>query len=127
VSTADSSGKSADALSTQTTLQNVEVYRVGDNELGQPAASAPAQNGGAATSTTANTGARSIGLLVNHQDAVTIKFVKDSGGTIDLVTRSKDDQQVGPTNGVTLDSLTDRFRFRVPQPVVRPNTPTQSA
>jgi pilus assembly protein CpaB len=130
---ANGSDKSADDLSTQTTLQNVEVYRVGDDEVDQPAASAQtnqsATQGLTGTPNTAPTGRaapKSIGFLVDHQDAVTIKFVKDSGGTIDLVMRSQDDQQVVPTDGVTLDSLADRFRFRVPQSVVRTDTPKQS-
>ncbi len=55
-----------------------------------------------------------------------MKFVKDAGGTIDLVTRSAEDQQTVRTDGVTLDSLADRFRFRIPQSVQRPNAPTQS-
>jgi pilus assembly protein CpaB len=126
--------KGADNLSTQTTLQNVQVYRVGDDELDRPAPSAPTNQGTtqplAGTPGTAPTGKaaqKTIGFLVDHQDAVTIKFVKDSGGTIDLVTRSQADQQVVPTDGVTLDSLADRFRFRVPQPVVRTDAPKQSS
>jgi pilus assembly protein CpaB len=129
----DGTDKGTDTLSTQTTLQNVQVYRVGDDELDQPAASAQTTQGtaqpsvGAPSSASAGRAAqKSIGFLVDHQDAVTIKFVKDSGGTIDLVLRSQDDPQVVPTNGVTLDSLADRFRFRVPQSVVRTDTPKQS-
>jgi pilus assembly protein CpaB len=123
--------KSVDTLSTQTTLQNVEVYRVGDNELGQPAVSeAPnAQNSAPGVSGTSAkpTGPKTIGLLVDHQNAVTIKFVKDSGGTIDVVTRSQGDQQVVPTDGVTLDSLANRFHFRIPQTVVPTDSSKQSA
>jgi hypothetical protein len=48
---------------------------------------------------------------------VIIKFVKDSGGTIDLVLRSTEDQQVVRTEAVTMDNLVERFRFRVPQRV----------
>ena len=134
VKSADSNDKSVDALSTQTTLQNLEVYRVGDQELGQPAVSAPppaasgaSVSGVGSSSRPAATTPKAIGLLVDHQDAVTVKFVKDSGGTIDLVLRSQDDAQVVRTDGVTLDSLADRFRFRVPQAVVRSDTPKQSA
>jgi Flp pilus assembly protein CpaB len=130
---ANGTDKSADNLSTQTTLQNVEVYRVGDDEVDQPAASAqiaqgPAQGltGTPSSAPTGRAAQKSLGFLVDHQDAVTIKFVKDSGGAIDLVMRSQDDQQVVPTDGVTLDSLADRFRFRVPQSVVRTDTPKQS-
>jgi pilus assembly protein CpaB len=128
---ADGTDKVSDNLSTQTTLQNVEVYRVGNDELDQPAASAQTTQGtgqpsGTPSSVSTAKGPKSIGFMVNHQDAVTIKFVKDSGGTIDLVMRSQDDQQMVPTDGVTLDSLADRFRFRVPQTVVRTDAPKQS-
>jgi len=61
--------------------------------------------------------AKTISVLVDHQDALIIKFIKDGGGTIDLVLRSSEDQQVVRTDAVTMDSLVERFRFRVPQPV----------
>ena len=48
-----------------------------------------------------------------------IKFIKDSGGTIDLVLRSSDDPQVVRTDAVAMDILTDRFRFRVPAGPIR--------
>jgi pilus assembly protein CpaB len=116
------SDKQSEGLSTQTTLQNVEIYRIGDDELNvpAPAKSADGQSGGGLGSGGATNARKPIGLLVDHQDAVTMKFVKDAGGTIDLVTRSAGDQQVVRTDGVTLDALTDRFHFRVPQSVQRP-------
>ena len=114
------SDKQASALSTQTTLQNVEVYRIGDEELGvappAPKTDSNTQTGmGSATTSARTSGRQAVGLLLNHQDAVVVKFVKDSGGTLDLVTRSADDPQVVRTDGVTLDALTEQFRFRVPQ------------
>jgi pilus assembly protein CpaB len=132
IKSSDPGDKSTDALSTQTTLQNLEVYRVGEDELGQPAPTAAATTQkstaslGVPSTSKPAANAKTLGLLVDHQDAVTIKFVKDSGGTIDLVMRSQDDPQVVRTDGVTLDSLADRFRFRVPQTVVRTDTPKQS-
>jgi pilus assembly protein CpaB len=128
------------ALSTQTTLQNIEVFRIGQEEISptspegapgtprvQAAPPAPAtgveggQPGGgqAGQAARAPSSSRAIGFLVDHQDAVTIKFVKDSGGTIDLATRSVEEQQVVRTDAVTMDTVVDRFRFRIPQPVVR--------
>jgi pilus assembly protein CpaB len=135
IKSSDVGDKSTDVLSTQTTLQNLEVYRVGEEELGQPAstnAPAAAQKGAASfggvstSKPAANTAPKTIGLLVDHQDAVTIKFIKDSGGTIDLVMRSLEDVQTVRTEGVTLDSVADRFRFRVPQSVVPAGAPKQS-
>ncbi len=53
-------------------------------------------------------------MLVDHQDAVILKFVKDVDGIVDLVLRSADDAQIVRTDGVTPDALVDRFKFRVP-------------
>jgi pilus assembly protein CpaB len=124
-------------LSTQTTLQNVAIYRIGDDEFNAPAPVRPTSPtsgqsaNGAAGSTTAaaapnRPGRHAIGLLVDHQDAVTMKFVKDAGGTLDLVTRSGEDQLIVRTDGVTLDSLAERFRFRIPLPVQRTDATNQS-
>ncbi len=128
------SDRAQNGLSTQTTLQNVEIYRIGEDELNGPAPAKPADGNQKAGSTNApiggsaagRNGRKAIGFVVDHQDAVTMKFVKDAGGTIDLVTRSAEDQQTVRTDGVTLDSLADRFRFRIPQSVQRTNAPTQS-
>jgi pilus assembly protein CpaB len=128
-------------LTTQTTLQNVEVFRMGAEEIdlnapapgvnsldGQPSSlrqvpappgSTPGPTPAAAAKPAAAPPAGVIGFLVDHQDALIIKFIKDSGGTIDLVLRSTDDQQVVRTDAVQMDILTDRFRFRVPQGPIR--------
>jgi pilus assembly protein CpaB len=126
-------------LSTQTTLQNVEVFRLGAEEidltapapaLGSPngqAAAGPRQvpappnatPGAAPAKSAAAPAAGVIGFLVDHQDALMIKFIKDSGGTIDLVLRASDDPQVVRTDAVAMDVLTDRFRFRVPPAGIR--------
>jgi Flp pilus assembly protein CpaB len=112
--------KQTSGLSTQTTLQDIEVYRIGDDELNVPPAAMPTNSTnstglGAVTSAPRSTGRQTIGLLVDHQNAVTMKFVKDAGGTLDLVTRSADDAQIVRTESVTLDALTDQFHFRIPQ------------
>lgn len=51
------------------------------------------------------------------QDAVVLKFVKDSGCTIDLVLRAPEDKSLNVTDSLTADTIVDRFKFRVPQPV----------
>jgi pilus assembly protein CpaB len=105
-------------LSTQTTLQNIEVYRIGEDELGVPPPQPKVTDSnafGSSSTPVQPTGRQSIGLLVDHQNAVTMKFVKDAGGTLDLVTRAADDAQIVRTEGVTLDALTDQFHFRIPQ------------
>lgn len=116
----------ASGLSTQTTLQNVEIYRIGTDELNNPQPQAPKSDNGSGSATSnlgskSSNGRMSVGLLVDHQDAVVMKFIKDAGGTIDLVTRSNDDQQTVRTDSVTLDTLVNRFQFRVPQ-AVQPST-----
>jgi pilus assembly protein CpaB len=136
IASAAASDKQSNTLSTQTTLQNIEIYRIGYDELDVPPPNKPADisssqaSGGGFGSSSApmavQSARKAIGLLVDHQDAVTVKFVKDAGGTIDLVTRSADDQQLVRTDGVTLDSLTDRFNFRIPQSVLRADATRQS-
>jgi pilus assembly protein CpaB len=128
---------SGSGLSTQTTLQDVEVFRLGYEEVNlaqsttiapsaQAAAGQPKPGTGPATLNTAPTDGqnapasqRAIGFLVDHQDAVIIKFIKDSGGTIDLALRSSEEEQVVRTEAITMDSIVDRFRFRIPQSVTR--------
>ncbi|MCC7107445.1 MAG: Flp pilus assembly protein CpaB [Chloroflexi bacterium] len=105
---------------TQTTLQNVEVFMVGSvADLEKQNIGATSVQGmqdvAAARRAISNQAAQAIVVLVDHQDAVIVKFVKDSGGTIDLVLRATEDTQVVRTDGMTLDSIFDRFRFRVPQ------------
>ncbi len=94
--------------STQTTLQNVEIFSIGSevqsNVSGKPEA-APARTASAVA----------LGFLVDHQDAVIIKYIKDSGGVIDLVIRSIEEDRIVRTDAMTLDSVAERFRFRVPQ------------
>ena len=94
--------------STQTTLQNVEVFSVGTVE--------EAIEGGATAVASAASARdkRAIVLLLDHQDAVILKFVKDVDGIVDLVLRSADDAQFVRTDGVSPDTLVDRFKFRVP-------------
>jgi pilus assembly protein CpaB len=99
--------------STQTTLQNVEIFSLGAPvETGVTAGpgGVQARSGG---------GSQPLALLVDHQDAIIIKYIKDSGGTIDLALRSSDEDRIVRTDAVTVDSIAERFRFRVPQEVQR--------
>jgi pilus assembly protein CpaB len=97
-------------ISTQTTLQNVEVYFVGQ------ATNADAPDaGGTPANGAKSTGQRVMAVLVDPQDALMIKYIKDSGGTIDLVLRGRDAKDPVSTEAVTADQLMDRFKFRLPQ------------
>lgn len=128
-----SGGGGGKFYSTQTTLQNVEVFAIGTVDqaidLGATAATADAtaQANARAAGRAAPTGKQAIVLLVDHQDAVILKFVKDAeqgqAGIIDLVLRSTDDAQIVRTDGMSPDTLVDRFKFRVPSQAPQPAAP----
>lgn len=95
-------------MSTQVTLQNIEVFSIGEQ------AQAGAQVNKEGASVKASNGSQPLALLVDHQDAIIIKYIKDSGGIIDLALRSSDEERIVRTDAVTVDSIAERFRFRVP-------------
>jgi pilus assembly protein CpaB len=95
-------------MSTQTTLQNVEIFALGE----QPQTGVQASSSGVSART--SSGGQPLALLVDHQDAIIIKYIKDSGGTIDFALRSSDEERIVRTDAVTVDSIAERFRFRVP-------------
>jgi Flp pilus assembly protein CpaB len=101
-------------ISTQSTLQNVEVFFAGSSNnadfLGDTPTAAPAGTGPA----TARQAAKVVVFLLDPQDAVLAKWVKDSGGAIDLVLRSDTTESVTPTESINADIVIDRFKFRVP-------------
>jgi pilus assembly protein CpaB len=94
---------------TQTTLQNVEILSVGVADTG--AARTTGTNGGS------NQTGSAIIVLLDHQDALVLKYVKDSGGIIDLALRAPDDTAQVKTDTLTIDLLFERFSIRRPQPV----------
>ena len=96
------------SISTQATLQAVEVYAIGSTF----AALAPEQN---KQPQAAQAQVKTVAFLLSPQDAVLAKYIKDSNGTIDLVLRSREAHDPFPTEAVTADTLVDRFAFRVPQ------------
>ena len=57
-------------------------------------------------------------LAVNHQDALTLKWVKDTNGTVDLVVRSADDSGRKPayytTTAILPSYLADAGHMRNP-------------
>lgn len=99
------------AISVQTTMQNVEVLAVGQE------ATAPSSTSGLTTSTSRGNSSLIITFLVDHQDALVLKFIKDSGGVIDLALRSPDDNQAVQTDAVTLSTIYDQFKFRLSGPL----------
>ena len=101
-------------LSTQLTMQNVEILAIG-----VPAGDAPTGATGQTQvqSQASQQASKTITFLLDHQDAVTLKFIKDSGGTMDLVVRSPEDKRLVKTDAVTLDAIYQQFRFRFPEPI----------
>lgn len=123
--TGNGGGGGGNFFSTQTTLQNVEVFAVGSTEQAIASGAEPGSTSAAQAAnnkTASGSGDKgAIVLLVDHQDAVILKFVKDVDGIVDLVLRSADDAQIVRTDGMSNDTLLDRFRFRVP--LQSPNAP----
>jgi pilus assembly protein CpaB len=95
-------------LVTQNALQNLEVYFVGTAPTAPGAAGQPAAAGGA----------RVIGLVLDPQEALIVKYVKDSGGTLDLLLRPRDTQERYSMQSVNADTLIDALNFRAPERAV---------
>ena len=90
-------------LVTQGTLQNVQVASVGFwTPPGQPVDQNAQQQ---------SAGLKVISFIVDRQEALILKYVKDSGGTIDLAVRSADDTDETVTDPVTIDYLVDLYGF----------------
>lgn len=89
---------------TQTLLQNLEVLQIGTF----PAA-------GQANNATAGKG--SITFQVSHQDALILKWAKDSGGVIDYVLRHPDDREPVTTEPITENYIFKKFNFQLAQPI----------
>jgi len=53
-------------------------------------------------------------LLISHQDALVIKYSRESGANIDLILRSSGDHDIVTTEPVTLDYMLARFGIVVP-------------
>jgi pilus assembly protein CpaB len=98
-----------------TTLQHVKVLAMGQNitAAGQATtkSAAPASNAGAPTMT----------LLLTHQDALLVKYAKDSGSTIDVVLRRYDDNDTSSTKPVDLNFFLTQFGYHL----VAPNQPAK--
>ena len=107
-------GLSQDKTSTQITMQNVEILAIGI-----PAGDVPtgAQGQTQTQSQAQGQASKTITFILDPQEAITLKFIKDSGGIMDLVVRSPEDKRVVKTDAVTLDTIYQRFRFRFPEPL----------
>lgn len=93
-------GAGAQAMVSQMTLQNIEVYTLG---LWTPP--------GEQVQDDQSKALKIITFIVDPQEALILKFVKDSGGTIDLAVRSAEDVNLAQTDPVNLDYLVDLYGF----------------
>lgn len=88
---------------TQTLVQNVEVLRVGSFPVGNQPEGAAAGKG--------------ITFQVSHQDALVLKWAKDSGGTIDLALRHPSDKEPVSTEAITANYIIKQFKFLLAEPL----------
>jgi pilus assembly protein CpaB len=98
----------------QITMQNVEILAVGA-PAGDVVGDATSQ--GSQTSSQSPQNNKTLTFLLDPQDAVILKFLKDSGGVIDLGVRAPNDTLVSKTDAVSLDTIYQKYRFRFPQPL----------
>jgi pilus assembly protein CpaB len=99
---------------TQTTLQDVEVLAIG-----QGAGNETSGSGVSATTAGSSSGKQdgAVIVLLEPQDALVLKYAKDSGGVVDLALRAPEDTAQINTDPITIDRLFERFNFQRPGPV----------
>lgn len=83
---------------TQLTLQDAEILRVGAWN-----AAATADNSGA--------GAPSLTFLVNRQDALVLKFLRETSAEVQLALRAAGDHEIVQTEPVIVEYIDQRFNF----------------
>lgn len=102
-------------LLAQLLLQDVEVYRVGPWLMPTPT---PAPEGEEIIEEEVPEGlptrSNTLTLLLTQQDALVIKFARESGASIDLVLRGRDDHQQVRTETVSLQYVMTRFEIAMP-------------
>jgi Flp pilus assembly protein CpaB len=96
----ESATDSREGKATSYTVQNIKVLRLVRDRP---------------TDDNPNPEVKSILFEMKPQDAVIAKFVKDSGGTLDLTLRSILDTDTYTTNAINQDYLIDNYGFRAPQ------------
>lgn len=102
-----------DVLAAQLLLQDVEVYRVGAWLLPTPT---PIAEGEEVEGEPQPEPVRSriLTLLLSQQDALVLKFARESGASIDLVLRGIDDHETVRTETVSLQYVMTRFEITLP-------------
>ena len=97
-------------------IQNARVLGLGD--WGQPRAAAPAAQpaaGGQPTPTPAPPLPQVLTLEIEPQDALVLKYARETGAQLDLVLRATGDKESRfTTEAVTLQYIFERFRVSIP-------------
>jgi Flp pilus assembly protein CpaB len=107
----------ADVLVAQLLIQDVEVYRVGAWLLPTPT---PTPEGEAPVETPEPVlqpepvRSNILTLLLSQQDALVLKFARESGASIDLVLRGVEDHETVRTETVSLRYVMTRFEITMP-------------
>jgi Flp pilus assembly protein CpaB len=102
-------------LVAQLLLQDIEVYRVGPWLIPTPT---PVPEGEEPLEEQAEPAepmrSNMLTLLLAQQDALVVKFARESGATVDLVLRARDDHTIVSTETVTMEYITARFNITIP-------------
>ena len=104
-----------DVLVAQLLLQDVEVYRVGawllPTPTPEPEAAAEGEAEPEGEPQPEPVRSPTLTLLLTQQDALVLKFARESGASVDLVLRGIDDHQAVRTETVTLQYVMTRFEI----------------
>jgi Flp pilus assembly protein CpaB len=101
-------------LAAQLVLQDVEVYRVGAWLLPTPVPTPEEGEEVEGEPQPEPIRSRILTLLLTQQDALVLKFARESGAAIDLVLRGIDDHETVRTETVSLQYVMTRFDITLP-------------
>jgi Flp pilus assembly protein CpaB len=101
-------------LATQLTLQKIQVLGVGRWAYQPPPPEEGQQTGADTAAGAAMEPPQFITLMLTPQDALVLKWARESNAAIELAVRQRDDTQDFATQQVTLDYLLARFSMSLP-------------
>jgi Flp pilus assembly protein CpaB len=93
------------------TLQNLEVLRIIEEPL------VPEEEGQAAQNQVAAVPRRALVLAISPQDAVILKYLRDTDGIIDVALRSPENGTLFSTEPVNINYLILRYGIVLPEPL----------
>ena len=101
-------------VTTQLLVQDATILRVGVWKVASVGAEEMAEEEAGEAPPEAVPPPDIVVLLINHQDALVIKYARESGANLDLILRSSGDHDIVTTEPVTLDYMLARFGIVVP-------------